>query len=540
MKNRKLLFGLGIPVITGIAAFAAVSCSHNDKDRQDVDVLANTLKSFANLTTSTNQAKQASEVTYANFAALLTDINKTLELNGATITLGDATNNDTAGTKTFNNISISKPGATLNGITLTITGFKPTTQATIEINNKPYFKVTSTSIDSNFVFKDNILKGSAISPQLTWDKIKDAKSYAIILVDKESTSEYGYPFVHWVAFTQTNSNSLIEGASGNKNLLLEFNNSTVQSSKLSTSLVSTNLQKPNSQAFYGPNPTDTDHNYEIQIVPLKEVVTEEIANTVMASGNFGINSLSLAEQLIGRFQVGGGFGKITASSPKIDSNGNIVADANLKGNFYKDIFTTKVIQNVTIDKLEAQSAGPDLLDRKYISTFNKETKVFSNPSSNEILNLTFNKVEPAKSYVVLINNSQDVNTYAVPLNNFTAYGISQPSTDKITVAINPNLAENTNYKVGQNSFSYANSFTTSVQGLNLAQSAIFSKTPFSALAPNKGNTGFYRIFVFALDVESNDAMFSDSNLNSGTLLQKIKGHVIAENTAKVFRIKPAA
>ncbi|OYD26529.1 Raf kinase inhibitor-like YbhB/YbcL family protein [Mycoplasma testudineum] len=407
----------------------------------------------------------------------------------------------------------------------------------IEIENKPFFIVWSSSIDSNFVFKNNILKGSSISPQLSWQKIKSAKSYAIILVDKEASSAIGFPFIHWVAFTQNNDNHLIEGASGNKNLLLEFHNSTIHNSNLKTSLIPAAFQLLNSNAFFGPYPPNTDHNYEIQITPLKEIITEELVNSVMKCADFQYMSLSLAEQIIGRFQVGGGFGKITASSPQIDSNGNIVDNPNLKGNFYKDIFTTKVIQNVAIDKLEAQNAGPDLLDRKYISTFNKDTKVFSNPSSNEILNLTFNKVDSAKSYVVLINNSQDVNTYSVPLNNFTAYGISQPSTDKVTVAINPNLVENTNYKVGQNSFSYANLFTTSKQGLDLEQNAAFSKTPFSTLAPNKGNTGFYRIFVFALDIAPNASIFSDYGLNSGILLQRIKGHVIAESTSKVFRVK---
>jgi Raf kinase inhibitor-like YbhB/YbcL family protein len=76
-------------------------------------------------------------------------------------------------------------------------------------NAKNPIKVSSPAIHGNMQ-KVQSEYGEGVSPELWWDRVEGAKSYALILEDPDAPSPT--PFVHWVAYNiPADRTSLPEG-----------------------------------------------------------------------------------------------------------------------------------------------------------------------------------------------------------------------------------------------------------------------------------------------------------------------------------------
>jgi Raf kinase inhibitor-like YbhB/YbcL family protein len=95
-----------------------------------------------------------------------------------------------------------------------------------------------------------------VSPQLSWNKVEGAKSYALILEDPDA--KHIRPFVHWVAYNiPGNVTSLPEGLQGQPRL---SNPEGVLQGRTSRGSV----------GYFGPRPPvgDPPHHYHFQVFAL--------------------------------------------------------------------------------------------------------------------------------------------------------------------------------------------------------------------------------------------------------------------------------
>lgn len=106
------------------------------------------------------------------------------------------------------------------------------------------------------------------SPEVRWEKVDGAKSYALELIDYDSSPVVGKIFVHWVVGNIT-SNALEENASRNNTHILQGINSMTQGFLRSglddAKILQSNI---NSSKYVGPMPPNDDHHYLFNVYAL--------------------------------------------------------------------------------------------------------------------------------------------------------------------------------------------------------------------------------------------------------------------------------
>ncbi|OYD26520.1 hypothetical protein EI74_0793 [Mycoplasma testudineum] len=95
-------------------------------DKKAVDEVSAALTDLADLVTVSNKTQLPSEVTYDEFTNFLTDVNKIIDLKGTIVSLGIATDDDLAGTKTFNNVIVTKNESKSSPLKLSVSGYTKT------------------------------------------------------------------------------------------------------------------------------------------------------------------------------------------------------------------------------------------------------------------------------------------------------------------------------------------------------------------------------------------------------------------------------
>lgn len=129
--------------------------------------------------------------------------------------------------------------------------------------------------------------------ELKWDKMPNAKSYALLLEDFDAMKVIGFPFIHWVA-VNVKENFVSEAASKlafdhlkenlgkamSSNLLWQGYNSSVsktlvtENKEKGSSLngilpeMFTSLELEDAAQYFGPYPPDKDHVYTLTVFGL--------------------------------------------------------------------------------------------------------------------------------------------------------------------------------------------------------------------------------------------------------------------------------
>ncbi|MBN0919285.1 YbhB/YbcL family Raf kinase inhibitor-like protein [[Mycoplasma] gypis] len=119
--------------------------------------------------------------------------------------------------------------------------------------------------------------GSLHSPHVGWDPVKDAKSYAISLIDHEANGVVGMSFIHWIAFNIHNDHICRNSSISKKNKIVQFENSL--SKKVRKTILDDKYLMDNANCYYGPCPPDQDHTYELRVYALDFEDVNEIIDT---------------------------------------------------------------------------------------------------------------------------------------------------------------------------------------------------------------------------------------------------------------------
>ncbi|WP_033159662.1 YbhB/YbcL family Raf kinase inhibitor-like protein [Mycoplasmoides alvi] len=141
------------------------------------------------------------------------------------------------------------------------------------------FKVTIPHVDNdNFLFddyggnakKEILIDGlSHLSPEISWDPVEGAKSYALECIDYDSASACGLIFVHWVVANIHTTKLELNASLKNKDILQGVNSCTNGIYK-NFDLVDDEKYISNlkNSLYVGPCPPNSDHFYTFTIYAL--------------------------------------------------------------------------------------------------------------------------------------------------------------------------------------------------------------------------------------------------------------------------------
>ncbi|WP_104757721.1 YbhB/YbcL family Raf kinase inhibitor-like protein [Helicobacter salomonis] len=106
------------------------------------------------------------------------------------------------------------------------------------------------------------------SPEISWEAVPGAKSYALEIVDDDATPVVGKPFIHWVVGNITGT-KLAENASlENKQIVQGINSLTEGYLRSSLSPEEKRASNLANSTYIGPMPPNADHHYLIQVYAL--------------------------------------------------------------------------------------------------------------------------------------------------------------------------------------------------------------------------------------------------------------------------------
>lgn len=137
-----------------------------------------------------------------------------------------------------------------------------------KIMTVPELKITSNS------FKDNsdipvkyTCDGENISPQLSWNSLKTAKSYILIVDDPDAKKVIGRTFIHWIVQVPPSITSLPEAISGK-------NGSSLKVLDKDAFELITDYKK---ELYMGPCPPENtgEHIYRFNLFALSKFLTKE-------------------------------------------------------------------------------------------------------------------------------------------------------------------------------------------------------------------------------------------------------------------------
>lgn len=370
-------------------------------------------------------------------------------------------------------------------------------------------KISSNSIDSNGVLFPEFSKGSSKSPHLQWDKVPGALSYAVIMMDRDATAVVGGVFIHWVV-GNVETNFLDINASIENKTLLQFENSTTK--KGYGSIIPEMFQNDVANVYFGPYPPNKDHLYEITVLALSE---KDPFSHLDKSKHllFPDFEKSVANKIIGT-------GTLYVVGLHVDEQGNLQS-AKINNKFFKS-GDFEFIKNIKVDN------SNETLSKAYLSTINPETGKYQRNNGFKSPEITFDKVENAKSYVILVANSTHIRHWGLPIVNWGVYGISQQQS-KI-IKIEKNITQ-TN-KIHEVLNSYSKNIIFPILPADILNASEDISYGFSLVEENniQSQDGFYNFVVYATDLDPEEYGILHTQAE---IINKINGHVIAQGNIKL-------
>ncbi|MGZ9431352.1 YbhB/YbcL family Raf kinase inhibitor-like protein [Mycoplasma sp. CB776] len=390
------------------------------------------------------------------------------------------------------------------------------------LSEKSKITVTSSGVVNGFLNEEYAAKQDMNSHSttsfgkslpLSWNKVENAKSYAVVLVDKTATEVMGRIFTHWGVFDIPETVTSLEADYS----LKQQNNSEIKQ------MINSNdqMNDHNSSLYFGPLPP-TEHIYEVRVYALSEAKLNVKSNhDKYYLGDFydAIKDKTIAEGVL-TFAY--------EQHPSVKSNGNLYASNEVK----KLEIKSNAIQN-------------NILNTGYFST-----STSNNLSQLKTFGLSWNKIEEAQSYMYWIENYSPVKNEneAEYRNKIKILG------GKINIE-NPAVADKMFVSVGEE---YYNDQETSKNILNSTFELNFNVHNENAnrdaqkiLLPKKdgdGSQNLYIIRVVALNkklikynkANNNDPhpTYMDENLikdSLGSYLLQAKGSIIAEGSL-IFKL----
>lgn len=146
-------------------------------------------------------------------------------------------------------------------------------------NNFKNLNISSTNINNNVL--DNKFGGYGESPkvsfELHWDKVENAKSYALYMIDYDAIHVVGFPFIHWVVANIKNNKLELDATHLNRDIIQGQNSRTTIGwlNKRGNSISKGELLA--NANYTGPYPPDKSHSYTIILFAL-DIETIDLDN----------------------------------------------------------------------------------------------------------------------------------------------------------------------------------------------------------------------------------------------------------------------
>ncbi|MCV3728705.1 YbhB/YbcL family Raf kinase inhibitor-like protein [Ureaplasma miroungigenitalium] len=198
------------------------------------------------------------------------------------------------------------------------------------------------SANENNHLDEKFIGDNHVSLALKWTSIKQAASYAVVMIDYEATSAVGMSYVHWYAYNI-------------KNNYLEANASQTDTSLVQGLPTSFYLDKTNNGAnrYVAPYPPNKSHRYEIRVYALANDIAEQIENLNMEQFDKLINQAGI---------IGVGMNYVVAPQLKNHNNQATIVSQDYATTLFKNQ-PIRLIHDVEIDHLWLNIFTPDMADR---------------------------------------------------------------------------------------------------------------------------------------------------------------------------------
>lgn len=141
------------------------------------------------------------------------------------------------------------------------------------------FKIIIPTLDSDGYLPDcyggnapveTLINGlSYLSPEISWEAVENAKSYALEFIDYDSASACGLIFVHWVVANIPTTKLEINASLTNKHILQGINSCTQGIYKnFELNDDQKRISNLENSVYVGPCPPNSDHTYTFKVYAL--------------------------------------------------------------------------------------------------------------------------------------------------------------------------------------------------------------------------------------------------------------------------------
>ncbi|WGI36900.1 YbhB/YbcL family Raf kinase inhibitor-like protein [Mesomycoplasma lagogenitalium] len=381
-------------------------------------------------------------------------------------------------------------------------------------------------------------ENNSVSFPIKWEKVKNAKSYAITLVDKEATKAFGVPFIHWIIADLKKNKLDWDFSFREKDNILQFENSMTHFAK--NHILDRVHKNALPGVFIGPFPIESDHNYELRVLALN-------VESILPK-NFNKTSKPLFfddfQNLIHNKVIDQGIytflyrTKFKVENGQIVPNNKSVEQLNAPLDKNQEFF----YKNNIFEKINVRSSG--IYQENGINYLNQEYvgKLENNFFVAKSMPLEFTSIKQAKSYVVALLGNAEVKTFATP----TVFWVKTDIEPTLQETIIINSKEiNEQFYSNNKKFHFINTFGSHFAP-KIANMFNMSNEVFRFISNDYGliklpnisePTGVYTLTVYALDqkIQFNERQDFDV-ITLGDVLNKMKNHVIAEGNL-LFKIK---
>lgn len=378
---------------------------------------------------------------------------------------------------------------------------------------------------------------NTVSFPIKWSKVKDAKSYALTLVDLEASGAMGIVFIHWIAANIKTNKLSWDFSFEHKDKIYQFENSITDKAE-NYLLKAFYTEHPNG-VYYGPFPPDQDHNYELRVYALN---VDDIFGSHPQLKN---NNLFYDDfiNLIHNKVIDQGFTtflyraktKINAdyTLEKLDKSPKEL-NAPLKKeeqNFYaiEEPVDFQIFSN-SLDKINDNTFLLDINNLMSLANLGY--------FHGKELELQWNKLDSVQEYVILLYSIAETKTLGVGLVEWVKVGIrSKDFPNNVISSLN-----------SKESAKISNTFS-SISLFNIAKLADLDESAFDYIKKGYGlcyipyltnNQGNYILNVYGLNQEIDWEQYQkelNRELNLADVYRKIKSKVIAKSE-KIIKISP--
>ncbi|MBG0730801.1 YbhB/YbcL family Raf kinase inhibitor-like protein [Mycoplasma sp. 'Moose RK'] len=379
---------------------------------------------------------------------------------------------------------------------------------------------------------------NSVSFPIKWTKVKNAKSYALALIDYETTAELGFVFIHWVAANIKKNKLKWDDSFSRPDKMYQFENSMTRHAN--NYLLTSFYREHPDGVYFGPLPPVEDHNYRLEVFALdvENIVLPDFANKPLFYDDF----LELTKNHILDSGITSFFyrshGQIVNNSLERKPLSKAELNAPLppeEQNFFLDFSPI----NFSSNALRPRENDYHLLDIDFLGK--QGTSPFFSAKNFDLS--IYSENEKIKEYVIMITSFAETISLGVGLNVWTRVGILKDQQNyKTDVAQGEN-----SFQLLDNKYPVFNSFAQFCAeaiaqkiGLDSPEKFEFIKAKYGLIyLPGLTNgQGKYQLEIFGINqvIEWDQiAQNSQKALNSAVVLRQIKGKIVGYNKT-IFKL----